>query len=541
MTRKEVIIGQGRLDVIRTYLADKVPQGARSRGEWARCMAILSAQRKEAPEAQSATRDCPHCWNCDKALLCARCGEAVEAECREEQEAAERAKYPAQRKEAPQPDDAAGKCGGCDLRGNCDEDTLPGGCPKYVAKKWQGVKAQSILLCVNCVKKGLCTVNCGSPIACDLYVPDAAQTLTTNATPPPQYDPATVAFRGYVTRETHERELNEVIDSLSARMDTLVTQGELLAQVGLLRGLVDATGKNHYYHHHENGGIAALSDDVDLLRAAQLGEAEATKKALDALTQRLENWERRVWDTEQKMSQMDDDHVALLKCYTYHLRDHMPEILRDAGEPAVVDDGKEGYVTKAELARERQDRMEWTRERITEAFVQHGYGIHKDEKNEREWSENIQAVVEKALKPVYNELANLARHDSRHTEEMMEHITNRHGISNALTAGTIFVDAAVKKAVQEHEGKRHPTQRRKKDASCDTCLGRLVSDGMVIVCDMRCESHGIASAPGSYKKAMGILADIRAENEACTECAEADCKHEAKPEPCADFRYKHPR
>jgi hypothetical protein len=162
MTRKEVIIGQGRLDVIRTYLADKVPQGARSRGEWARCMAILSAQRKEAPEAQSATRDCPHCWNCDKALLCARCGEAVEAECIEEQEAAERAKYPAQRKEAPQPDDAAGKCGGCELRGQCDEDTLPGGCPKEVGK--------------------------------------------TTATPKPQYDPATVAFPAYATREELETE-----------------------------------------------------------------------------------------------------------------------------------------------------------------------------------------------------------------------------------------------------------------------------------------------------------------------------------------------
>jgi hypothetical protein len=194
MTRKEVIIGQGRLDVIRTYLADKVPQGARSRGEWARCMAILSAQRKEAPEAQSATRDCPHCWNCDKALLCARCGEAVEAECREEQEAAERAKYPAQRKEAPQPDDAAGKCGDCELRGQCDEDILPGGCPKEVGKTVGLPEAQPEKLSyhLNCI-------NCGAdwrsfvpfPAICPFC---RVNRLAQTSTSPPHFDPATVAF-----------------------------------------------------------------------------------------------------------------------------------------------------------------------------------------------------------------------------------------------------------------------------------------------------------------------------------------------------------
>jgi hypothetical protein len=52
MTRKEVIIGQGRLDVIRTYLADKAPEGVRQHQAWTRCMNILSAQRKEAPAQQ---------------------------------------------------------------------------------------------------------------------------------------------------------------------------------------------------------------------------------------------------------------------------------------------------------------------------------------------------------------------------------------------------------------------------------------------------------------------------------------------------------
>jgi hypothetical protein len=201
----KVTIYKEKLATVLAYLAAHIPEGKRDHDEWFRCVQILAAQREE-PEAQ--------------------------------------------------PDDAAGKCGGCELRGNCAEDEIPGGCPRYVARKWQGVKAHAIPLCVDCVKKGLCTINCGIPFACDLYVPDAEQTLTTNATPPPQYDPATVAFPAYVTRETHERELNEVIDSLSARMDTLATQ----------------------------------------------------------------------------LAELDRDHVDLLKCYTHHMREHMPAVLRDAGE-----------------------------------------------------------------------------------------------------------------------------------------------------------------------------------------------------------------
>jgi hypothetical protein len=122
----DVIIGYDRLAVVLAYLADKAPEGLVQRREWARCMAILSAQQKEAPG-------------------------------------------------------------------------------------------------------------------------------TTNSTPPPQYDPATVAFPAYVT---HERELNEVTDSLSARMDALSVQ----------------------------------------------------------------------------LAELDKDHVDLVKCYVHHLREHMPEALRNAGE-----------------------------------------------------------------------------------------------------------------------------------------------------------------------------------------------------------------
>jgi hypothetical protein len=102
-----VVIGQDRLAVVLAYLADKEPEDVRQRREWTRCMAILSAQRKEAPDA------------------------------------------------------AAGKCGGCELRGQCDEDTLPGGCPKQV---------------------GIVT-----------------------STPPPHFDPATVALPSFLTTEALER------------------------------------------------------------------------------------------------------------------------------------------------------------------------------------------------------------------------------------------------------------------------------------------------------------------------------------------------
>jgi hypothetical protein len=237
----DVIIGYDRLTVVLAYLADKAPEDVRQRREWARCISILSAQRKTAP---GATETHTHtCWTCTLRMGCAA---TPNAGC---------GGYTTDAAKMTSPDDDAGKCGGCELRGNCDEDTMPGGCPKYVAKEWKGVKAHSILLCVDCVKKGLCTINRG-PFACDLYVPDAAQTLTTNATLPPQYDPATVAFPAYVTRETHERELNEVTDSLSARMDALSVQ----------------------------------------------------------------------------LAELDKDHVDLVKCYVHHLREHMPEALRNAGE-----------------------------------------------------------------------------------------------------------------------------------------------------------------------------------------------------------------
>jgi hypothetical protein len=106
--------------------------------------------------------------------------------------------------------------------------------------------------------------------------------------------------------------------------------------------------------------LASLTDDVDLLRAATLGEAEATKKALDALTTREEDLERRVWDADKKLEQMDHDHVALLKCYTQHLREHMPAALRDAGEaPAPT-------VAKAELdevmKEHEQEKQHWSQD-----------------------------------------------------------------------------------------------------------------------------------------------------------------------------------
>jgi hypothetical protein len=49
--------------------------------------------------------------------------------------------------------------------------------------------------------------------------------------------------------------------------------------------------------------------------------------------------------TQEALAQLDADHVALLKCYVHHLRDHMPAALRDAGEKPV----EEPHVTQEQM------------------------------------------------------------------------------------------------------------------------------------------------------------------------------------------------
>jgi hypothetical protein len=200
MNDKNVIISEDRLAVVLAYLADKAPEGLAQRREWARCMSILSAQRKEAPGPDTHT-----CWTCTLRMSCAATSSGG---CDG---------YTTDAAKMPSPDAAAGRCGGCILRGNCDEDTMPGGCPKYVGKQ--------------------------------------------TATPPPQYAPATVAFPAYVTRD----ELDMAVARLQAKYEEVQCENSDLAK---------------------------------------------------------------------QVRELDKDHVDLLKCYIYHLREHMPEALRNAGEIA---------------------------------------------------------------------------------------------------------------------------------------------------------------------------------------------------------------
>jgi hypothetical protein len=153
MNGKGVIIGHDRLAVVLAYLADKAPEGLAQRREWARCMSILSAQRKEAP----------------------------------------------------QPDNAAGTCGGCILRGICDEDTLPGGCPKYVGKQ--------------------------------------------TATPPPQYAPATVAFPAYVTRDELAKGLLESRWHQANRLQDQIDEA-MKAHLGEKHGITITDISCRTCHHH---------------------------------------------------------------------------------------------------------------------------------------------------------------------------------------------------------------------------------------------------------------------------------------------------
>jgi hypothetical protein len=244
----KVTIYKEKLATVLAYLAAHIPEGKRDHDEWFQCVQILAARREES-EAQTAAstllpdnvalrqhRSCLGCVfndGCYRRETAATCERFIRSTA----------------------DNAAGKCGDCELRGNCAEDETPGGCPRYVAKKWQGHKAAPLLsLCVDCIYSGKCHKLGNDIRCCDAYTPDAAQTLTTNATPPPQYDPATVAFPPMATRLE----------------------------------------------------VEALREEV----ASLLGE----------------------------ISQLDEDHVDLLKCYIHHLREHMPGALRNAGEDAERDE-----------------------------------------------------------------------------------------------------------------------------------------------------------------------------------------------------------
>jgi hypothetical protein len=154
-----IIIPKERLAVVLAYLADKAPEDVRQRREWTRCMAILSAQRKEAP------------------------------------------------------DDAAGKCGECALRGLCDEDTMPGGCPEKVGKQ--------------------------------------------TSTPPPHFDPATVAFP-FVTRkelaeaiEAHDDAGHEERSWMHGQIETLVNNmdGINLGQEGIRDSIAKAMRSHERVRH----------------------------------------------------------------------------------------------------------------------------------------------------------------------------------------------------------------------------------------------------------------------------------------------------
>jgi hypothetical protein len=200
----KVTIYKEKLATVLAYLAAHIPEGKRDHDEWFRCVQILAAQREE-PEAQI--------------------------------------------------DDAAGKCGSCELRGNCDEDTMPGGCPKYVGKQtatWHS--------------PGHYTTDAGNtsntatwselPTSCNV-----AGCIICHPTPPPQYAPAAVAFPAYVTRD----ELDVAVARLQAKYEEVQC---------------------------ENADMA------------------------------------------KQVRELDEDQVELSKCYIYHLREHMPEALRNAGEIA---------------------------------------------------------------------------------------------------------------------------------------------------------------------------------------------------------------
>jgi hypothetical protein len=196
----KVTIYKEKLATVLAYLAAHMPEGKRDHDEWFRCVQILAAQREE-PEAQI--------------------------------------------------DDAAGTCGDCELRGNCDEDTLPGGCPKYVAKKWKGVKAApQESLCLSCADRHVrCALVPDYMRSCYMYIPDAEQTLTTNATPPPQYGPATVAFPAYVTRDELAKGLLESRWHQANRLQDQIDEA-MKAHLGEKHGITITDISCRTCHHH---------------------------------------------------------------------------------------------------------------------------------------------------------------------------------------------------------------------------------------------------------------------------------------------------
>jgi hypothetical protein len=149
----KVTIYKEKLATVLAYLAAHIPEGKRDHDEWFRCVQILAAQREE-PEAQI--------------------------------------------------DDAAGKCGSCELR-NCDEDTMPGGCPKYVGKQ--------------------------------------------TATPPPQYAPATVAFPAYVTRDELAKGLLESRWHQANRLQDQIDEA-MKAHLGEKHGITITDISCRTCHHH---------------------------------------------------------------------------------------------------------------------------------------------------------------------------------------------------------------------------------------------------------------------------------------------------
>jgi hypothetical protein len=141
----------------------------------------------------------------------------------------------------------------------------------------------------------------------------------TVATEMPHFSPPTVAMPQFATKEA--------LDALDKRLAQLDAD-----HVALLKAYT------HHLHHHtppplRDAGKTVVDD----------GKEYATKTELDAL--RAE-----VAALEKARIQMDADHVAFMKCYVYHLREHMPEALRNAGESVtVVDDGEEEYATATDL------------------------------------------------------------------------------------------------------------------------------------------------------------------------------------------------
>ncbi len=221
-------------------------------------------------------------------------------------------------------------CADCEWRGNCNEDTLPGGCIMRVGKPEP--KAQD--------DGGAMGTQCNKANWCHQYAPVvlSAQNVTTTIPNARIVE----GGGGYVTK----KELGERIEY---------------------------SFRTHQEQH--------------------LAKENATKTDLDGLTKREEDLERRVWDMQNKMEQMDDDHVALLKCYTYHLTEQMPTALRDAGEaPAVT---KEELDAAVEAHRHGFDHpaysglIEGNVEALIDGINAETAAMEKHEKGHQHWSQDV--------------------------------------------------------------------------------------------------------------------------------------------------------